>query len=91
MVTVRIEPPGWLEQGHTDKTNRGIERVVEWIEERETPFTTLQCWEGIGRFCHYNVTRRTIRSMVEAGLVVVVSGAPTHPVHLRYDLLKKGE
>jgi hypothetical protein len=87
VVTVRYEAPPWIEQGHTDKTDRGIERVVEWVEQRETEFKTHDAWEGIGRGCHYNVARQTIRSLLDAGLIVHIRGGKNHPVYLRFDLV----
>lgn len=90
MVTVRIELPDWIDQGHTDKTDRGIEAIVEWVEARETPFKTHDAWEGAGRYFHYNIARQTLRSLLKAGLIVHVAGGKNHPQYLRCDLINKG-
>lgn len=89
MVTVRIEQPDWIERGHTDKTDRGIEAVVEWVEQRETPFKTFDAWEGVRRCCHYSVARETLRSLIKAGLIVQINQARNHPIYLRCDLVRK--
>jgi hypothetical protein len=90
VVTVRIEPPDWIDQGHTDKTDRGIEAIVEWVEARETPFTTSQAWRESRCWAHYNVARQTLRSLLKAGLIVHVAGGKNNPQYLRCDLVKPG-
>jgi hypothetical protein len=68
---VAVEPADYIDQSHRDKTNWVIERVVEFVEESERPFTRAECWRA--SFGHYSITVQTLLSMKKAGLLVVTN------------------
>lgn len=68
---VSIKPADYILQGHKPKTDRVIERVVEYAENASEPFTTTECWRQA--YGHYSCVTQTLRSMINAGLLVVVN------------------
>lgn len=67
---VSLDPADYIVQPHTDRTNRIIERVVEYAEDSDKPFTRSQCWWACNG--HYSVVSQTLVSMIKAGLVVII-------------------
>lgn len=69
-ATVSLDPADFIQQGHKHNTMLLIERVVEYVENKDVPFTRTQCWQA--SYGHYSAVCATIRSLLHAGLVVII-------------------
>lgn len=78
-----VEQAPWIERGHRPRTVEAIERVVEWVEAQDRPFTTHQAWNGAR--ASYSTATLTLLSLRRAGLVVCVNPGRMPPRYVRYD------
>lgn len=70
-ATVSLDPADYILQGHKVKTMYVIERVVEYAENQDHPFTRTECWHAC--YGHYSVVSSTILSMKRAGLIILTN------------------
>lgn len=80
-----VVPLPWIEQGHLPRTVDAIERLVEWVEEQDVPFTLGEARWGAG--IGYPTARQALLSLRRAGLVTCVNPGRMPPRYLRYDLV----
>lgn len=71
VVTVKVTSDDFVMQPHRDRTIYAIERVVEWVEEQDEPFTISQCWRAT--YGHYQMVSKVIGSLRSAGLITQVN------------------
>ena len=83
VITVDIRDADYINQPHKPKTEEWIERVVEWAEAQDEPFTIGQCWKATHG--HYQCVGQTIRSMANAGLIVQVNPGGKPKLWIRAD------
>lgn len=87
-MRIRIEKPDFIDQGHKYDTILLIERVVEYAEEQNVPFTVSQAW----RMCygHYSMVGRILISMRKAGLLIQTNPGHQPKRWLSADKVKEG-
>lgn len=68
---VALDPADVMVEGHRPRTVYLIERVVEYAEDSEQPFTITECWRAC--YGHYSMVSRVIRSMRAHELLVVTN------------------
>jgi len=85
-ATVALDPADYILQPHKDQTNRVIERVVEYAEDSEVPFTRSQCWWACNG--HYSAVSQTLLSLIRAGLVVIIDPARSPQYLISVDKLR---
>jgi len=78
-----VEPVAWIDRPHRPCTEAGIERLVEWVEAQERPFTTTQAWNGART--GYPTAYQALLSLRRAGLVVCVNPGRMPPRYVRFD------
>lgn len=78
-ATISLDPADYILQGHKEKTILLIERVVEYAENSDRPFTRSECWRSC--YGHYSAVSQTLLSLIRAGLVVIIDPARS-PQHL---------
>lgn len=83
---VSLDPADYILQGHKMKTILLIERVVEYAEDADTPFTRTQCWHAC--YGHYSAVSQTLVSMIKAGLLVIIDPARSPQYLISVDKIK---
>src|SRR5512144_1134719 len=76
---VSLDPADYILQGHKEKTILLIERVVEYAENSDRPFTRTECWRAC--YGHYSAVSQTLLSLIRSGLLIVID-EKRRPQHL---------
>jgi len=69
-ATVSLDPADYILRGHRERTIYLIERVVEYAENADEPFTRTWCWHAC--YGHYSAVSQTLLSLIKAGLLVII-------------------
>lgn len=83
---VSLDPADYILQGHKENTILLIERVVEYAENSDRPFTRTECWRAC--YGHHAAVCQTLLSLIRAGLVVVIDPSRSPQYLISIDKLK---